>query len=99
MTKKLQKIATVLDALSNETRLKIFRLLVQNSAEGITPTELSKRLNSLPRNTLSFHLSLLNNADLCTYQKQGKQIFYRPNCKIVKEIAAFLLADCCEDNC
>lgn len=99
MTKKLQKIATVLDALSNETRLRIFRLLAQNSAEGITPTELSKRLNDLPRNTLSFHLSLLNNADLCNFQKQGKQIFYKPNCKPVKEIVAFLLADCCEGDC
>lgn len=99
MTNNLTNIATVFDALSNETRLQIFRILVRNSATGITPTDISKQMNEFPRNTLSFHLSLMSNAGLCFSERQGKQIFYKPNCQVIKEITKFLLNDCCEGEC
>lgn len=99
MTSDLTNIATVFDALSNENRLQIFRILVRNSATGITPTAISKEMNYFPRNTLSFHLTLLANANLCFSERQGKQIFYKPNCQLIKEITRFLLSDCCEGGC
>ena len=99
MTNNLAQIATIFDALSNETRLQIFRILVQHSQTGITPTEISKEMDDFPRNTLSFHLSLMTNVGLCSFEKQGKQIFYKPNCKQIKEITKFLLTDCCEGGC
>ncbi len=99
MNKRLTNIATVFDALSNETRLQIFRILVENSKEGITPTEISQKMNDFPRNTLSFHLTLMTNANLCSFERNGKQIIYKPNCKVIKEITKFLLTDCCEGEC
>lgn len=99
MTNNLTDIAAVFDALSNETRLQIFRILVEHSKEGITPTEMSSLMNDFPRNTLSFHLSLMVNVGLCSSEKQGKQIFYKPNCKKIKEITKFLLTDCCDGEC
>lgn len=75
MINKLTDIAAVFDALSNETRLQIFRILVEHSKDGITPTEISSLMNDFPRNTLSFHLSLMVNVGLCSSEKQGKQIF------------------------
>lgn len=86
-------------ALSHEGRLKIFRILVKNSQNGITPTEISVLMNDMPRNTLSFHLSLLTNANLCTTKKNGKQIIYKPKCDTVKKIVAYLLKDCCGGEC
>lgn len=99
MIKELTDIAAVFDALGNESRLRIFRILVQHSKDGITPTEISRLMNELPRNTLSFHLSLMSNVGLCSSEKRGKQIFYKPNCKQIKEITKFLLTDCCDKEC
>ena len=99
MTNDLTNITTIFDALSNENRLQIFRILVKNSATGITPTDISTEMNDFPRNTLSFHLTLLTNANLCFSERQGKQIFYKPNCQLIKEITKFLLKDCCEGGC
>lgn len=96
MADNFSDIAAVFDALSNETRLRIFRILVEHSQNGITPTEISQIMNDFPRNTLSFHLSLMVNVGLCSYQKQGKQIFYKPNCMKIREITKFLLTDCCD---
>lgn len=87
------------DALSQINRLKIFRILVENSKNGITPTEIAKLMDNMPRNTLSFHLSLLSNAELCTSEKKGKQIIYKPKCDTIKQMAAFLLKDCCDGEC
>ena len=99
MNKDTKSIVKIFNALSNETRLQIFRILVEHSKEGITPTTISTLMNNFPRNTLSFHLNLMINVELCTSEKQGKQIFYKPNCKRIKEITKFLLTDCCDGDC
>lgn len=98
MTKNLTTVATVLDALSNETRLQIFLILVKNCRDGIIPTDISKLMNDFPRNTLSFHLSLMVNAGICESERKGKQIYYRAKCEVIKEIASFLLSDCCNNS-
>lgn len=74
----LIKAAAVLDALGNDVRLRIFRILVQNSNTGITPTDISKQMDGMPRNTLSFHLSLLSNVGLCSVVKTASRLFINP---------------------
>lgn len=96
---KTNQVSVIFDALSQETRLKVFKILVKNSKNGITPTEIAKLMNNMPRNTLSFHLNLLNQANLCTFIKQGKQIIYKPICSTIKEVANFLIQDCCDGGC
>ncbi len=96
---KKNNYCNVFNALSNETRLEIFKLLVEHSKDGITPTEISSLMNDIPRNTLSFHLTLLTHAELCESTKNGKQVVYKPNCGKIKEITHFLLKDCCQGEC
>ena len=96
---KIDTVCNAFDALSQPNRLKIFRILVEHSKDGITPTEIADLMGGMPRNTLSFHLSLLTAADLCESTKNGKQIIYKPNCDTVKKIAHYLLKDCCEGEC
>lgn len=95
----LDEVSKIFSALSQENRLKVFRILIENSVLGITPTQISILMNDMPRNTLSFHLNTLNQAGLCSFEKQGKQMIYKPNCKIIKNIASFLLKDCCDGDC
>lgn len=96
---KNEQIIMAFDALGNETRLAIFRLLVQNSKNGLNQGELAEKMGNMPRTTLSFHIGLLESAGLCQSEKVGKNVYYKPCCCLIKEIVHFLLADCCEENC
>lgn len=95
----IKNISLVFDSLSQENRLKIFRILVEHSKTGITPTEISYLMNKMPRNTLSFHLNILTHAGLCSSEKNGKRIIYKPLCSTIKQVAEFLLKDCCDTEC
>ena len=88
-----KEAAMIFTALSQETRLDVYKILVENSLEGICPCEIAEKLN-IPRNTLSFHLALLHQAGLVNKTKQGKMYFYRPNCSKIKETMLFLHNDC-----
>ena len=71
-------------ALGQESRLNIFRLIVQKGAEGITPSEIKESLG-MPAATLSFHLKELYQA----------QLIYRPHAEQVTSLMNFLLFNCC----
>lgn len=88
------QITAVFDALSQTTRLKVFKLLIDNSIEGICPCNIADKLK-IPRNTLSFHLSLLTKVGLCEYKKIGKTLIYKPKCEAIKKISCYLLQNCC----
>lgn len=96
---KTNQATVIFDALSQENRLKVFKILVKHSKDGITPTEIAEKMGNMPRNTLSFHLNLLSQADLCTFEKSGKQLIYKPTCSTIKQVAEFLLKDCCDGGC
>lgn len=87
--------ATVMfDALSQETRLKAFRLLVQAGHDGLPAGTLSDGLG-VPHNTMSFHLSQLSGAGLVTSRKQGRMVIYAANLEIVRDLIGFMVKDCC----
>lgn len=90
---KTQDAVMIFTALSQETRLEIYKILVKNSLEGICPCEIAEKLK-IPRNTLSFHLSLLTQAGLTKITKNGKNLIYRPNCPRIKAVTEFLHRDC-----
>ena len=83
----------IFTALAQENRLQVYKILVEHSLKGICPCEIAELLK-MPRNTLSFHLSLLTQAGLVTKTKNGKMLIYRPNCSKIKETMAFLHNDC-----
>ncbi len=83
-----------LAALGHESRLTIFRLLVEAGPAGLNPSVLGERL-ALPGPTLSFHLSHLARVGLIGKRQEGRFIFYAANYGAMDELIAFLTANCC----
>jgi ArsR family transcriptional regulator len=84
-------------ALGQETRLNIFRLIVQRGDIGLTPSQIIEKLG-IPNATLSFHLKELTNADLLKVERQSRNLIYRPNANLVNALSDFLLENCCGGN-
>ena len=85
----------VLLALGQETRLNIFRLIVQRGDIGLTPSQLIEKLG-IPNATLSFHLKELFNAKLLLVERQSRNLIYRPNPNLIEDLSGFLLNNCCQ---
>lgn len=83
-----------LGALSQETRLNIFRLLVKHAPDGLPVGAIARQMQ-LPGPTLSFHLNVLAAADLVQPHKSGRSISYSPNLDSVNDLAGFLMDNCC----
>ncbi len=81
-------------ALGQESRLNIFRLIVQRGEEGLTPGQIIEKLG-IPNATLSFHLKELVQADLLLVERQSRNLIYRPHAKLVQDLSDFLLDNCC----
>ncbi len=81
-------------ALGQESRLNVFRLIVQKGDVGLTPKDIVETLG-IPNATLSFHLKELLQADLIVVERVSRNLFYRPNPSIINELSAFLMENCC----
>lgn len=81
-------------ALGQETRLNIFRLVVQRGDTGLTPGQMVEKLG-VPNATLSFHLKELVNAQLLLVERQSRYLIYRPHAQWVQKLSDFLLENCC----
>ncbi|HAT1749717.1 TPA: ArsR/SmtB family transcription factor [Legionella pneumophila] len=84
----------IFDTLSQETRLQVFRLLVQAGPEGLSASAIGDGLGIL-HNTLSFHLSHLSNAGIVTSCRKGRYVFYSANFELMRDFIAFMVQDCC----
>lgn len=85
------------DALSQETRLSAFRLLVKAGEHGLPAGELSEKLGT-PHNTLSFHLNHLSNAGIIRSRREGRSIIYSANYEVMHDLISFMVKDCCSDE-
>ena len=85
---------SALAALAQETRLDVFRLLVQSGPEGVPAGTLGAALG-IPSATLSFHLKELKSAGLVRFERSGRSRIYSPDLSAVNELIAFLTANCC----
>lgn len=83
-----------LTALAHETRLTIFRKLVQAGESGMSAGALAKELH-IPNATLSFHLKELNNAELVTARQESRFIFYSANFETMNGLLGYLTENCC----
>ena len=91
---KKSNVIAALGALAQETRLEIFRLLVQKGPEGAPAGEIGERLGQ-PSPTLSFHLNQLRFAGLVTSRRQSRLIIYSANYKAMNDVLAYLTENCC----
>ena len=83
-----------LGALAQDTRLDVFRLLVQAGAEGLPAGRIGDRLG-LPSATLSFHLNQLRQAGLVTFRREGRSLIYAAEYEAMNSLIGFLTENCC----
>ncbi len=83
-----------LSALAQESRLQVFRLLVQAGPGGLPAGRVAETL-SIPPATLSFHLSQLGHAGLVSSRRQGRLVIYAADYASMQRLLAFLTENCC----
>ena len=83
-----------LAALAQETRLAVFRLLVEAGPEGLPAGVIAESL-AVPPATLSFHLKELAHAELVTARQDGRFIFYAADYAAMNRLLAYLSENCC----
>lgn len=88
---------TALAALAQETRLDIFRLLVQAGGNGLPAGRIGDRLG-LPSATLAFHLKELKHAELVTFTRQGRSLIYAAVYPTMNGLLAYLTENCCQGS-
>ncbi len=91
------EIIAALAALAQETRLDVYRLLVQAGPDGLPAGRLGERLD-LPSPTLSFHLAQLKHAGLVTHRRDGRSIIYAANYPAMNGLLGYLTENCCGGN-
>lgn len=84
----------LLAALAQDTRLAVFRLLVEQGAEGLPAGQIAERLAISPA-TLSFHLKELTRAGLTLSRQDGRFVIYAANYKTMDSLLSFLTRNCC----
>lgn len=85
---------TALAALAQDTRLSIFRLLVQAGPEGMTVGRIGEALE-IPAATLSFHLKELSRAGLLGSRQESRFIWYFAHYQAMNELIGYLTENCC----
>ncbi len=89
---------TSLGALAHDSRLALFRLLVEAGPEGLSAGVLAERLGLTPSG-LSFHLKDLAHADLIAPRSDGRYVIYSANFSAMNALVAYLTENCCRGGC
>jgi DNA-binding transcriptional ArsR family regulator len=84
-----------LSALAQESRLAIFRLLIQQGPSGLAAGAIGEKLD-LPPPTLSFHLAGLVRAGLAQSRQDGRFVYYTASFENMNGLVAFLTENCCQ---
>ncbi|MBI3285497.1 MAG: helix-turn-helix transcriptional regulator [Burkholderiales bacterium] len=87
-------VIAALAALAQESRLAIFRLLVQAGPQGLAASKISEQVG-IPPSSLSFHLKELSHAELLTPRQDGRYIIYAVNFDTMNQVLGFLTENCC----
>lgn len=87
-------VVRALSALAQETRLGVYRLLVQTGPAGIAAGAIGERLD-IPPATLSFHLKALHGAGLVASRQDGRFVFYSAHFGNMIALVGFLTENCC----
>ena len=87
--------AELLAALGHESRLAIFRLLVEAGPDGINASAIGEQLGMAPP-TLSFHLAHLSRVGLIGGERASRFIRYSANYGAMDDLIAFLTRNCCQ---
>lgn len=83
-----------LAALAQDSRLDIFRLLVQAGPEGLAAGDVAAKLKLAP-NTLTFHFDRLREAGLVSVRRDGRSMIYAVRIETMNELLGYLTENCC----
>jgi DNA-binding transcriptional ArsR family regulator len=89
------------DALSQETRLDVLRLLITAGPDGIAAGDIGEQLK-IRQNTMSMNLKILAHSGLVVGKREGRSVRYVADYKVIQSLVLFLMKDCCggrEDLC
>jgi ArsR family transcriptional regulator, arsenate/arsenite/antimonite-responsive transcriptional repressor len=90
----MASVLSAFSALSQETRLQVFRLLIRAGEAGMLAGEISEALG-VRQNTLSANLSILLGAGLVRNAREGRSIRYFADLEGLRAVLVFLMKDCC----
>jgi DNA-binding transcriptional ArsR family regulator len=91
---EIKSAVTALAALAQDTRLAIFRLLVQSGEAGLAAGNIGEALGVAP-SSLSFHLKELARAGLVSARQESRYVIYAANFQAMDALLAFLTDNCC----
>ena len=94
---EIKQAAAALAALSQETSLGVFRLLLVQGPEGMAAGDIARRLD-VPPSTLSSHLAVLEHAGLIASTRIQRSIRYAADIEGSRALIGFLTEDCCRGN-
>jgi DNA-binding transcriptional ArsR family regulator len=92
---EIKGAVTALAALAQETRLSIYRLLVEAGPEGVAAGRIGETLR-VPGATMSFHLKELGRAGLVSARQEKQFIYYAVDFERMAELMTFLTQNCCQ---
>jgi ArsR family transcriptional regulator len=91
---KAPQAVASLGALAHETRLEVFRLLVQRGPDGMSAGTIAQRVK-LPPSSLTFHLQQLARAGLITQRRLSRQLFSAADFTAMNGLIGYLTENCC----
>ncbi|MBI3430680.1 MAG: helix-turn-helix transcriptional regulator [Hydrogenophilales bacterium] len=94
---EIKAVVSALAALAQDSRLAVFRALVQAGPAGLAAGRISE-LTGIPPSSLSFHLKELLHADMVSSQQAGRFVIYTANFSTMNELVGFLTENCCGGN-
>ena len=94
---KKEKAIAALAALAQESRLDVFRMLVQSGPDGLPAGEIGAKLG-VPSPTLSFHLNHLKHAGLVSCRRDSRSIIYSADYKAMNDLISYMMENCCRGN-
>jgi len=84
-------------ALSQDTRLRSFKMLMEAEPKGVAAGVIATTLKVAP-NSLSAHLNILAESGLITVERKGRNMIYRPDIAAVNAMISSLVEDCCNGH-
>jgi ArsR family transcriptional regulator len=87
-------VITALGALAHDTRLAVFRMLVQRGPDGLSAGTIAEALD-MPPSSLTFHLQQLTHAGLITQRRVGRKLFYAADFAVINSVLGYLTENCC----